>query len=43
MVDIKSTMMFLGVFRRKIVVYLIVLPLLLTTLIAVFINLNVSL
>src|SRR5690606_33072362 len=36
MVDIKSTMMFLGVFRRKIVAYLILLPLLLTTLIAVF-------
>ncbi|MCZ7542759.1 MAG: permease [Anaerolineae bacterium] len=43
MVDIKSTMMFLGVFRRKIVAYLILLPLLLTTLIAVFINLNVPL
>ncbi len=43
MVDIKSTLMFLGVFRRKIVLYLIALPFLLTALIAVFINLNVNL
>ena len=41
MVDIKSTIMFLGVFRRRVVVYLILLPLLMTTLIAVYINLNV--
>lgn len=43
MVDIKSTLMFLGVFRRKTVAYLIALPLLMTTLIAVFVNLNVRL
>ena len=43
MVDIKSTMMFLGVFRRRIVVYLVVLPFLMTLLLGVFINLNVSL
>ena len=30
MVDIKSSLMFLGVFKRKVVVYLIVLPMLLT-------------
>ncbi|MBZ0304621.1 MAG: permease [Anaerolineae bacterium] len=40
MVDIKSTMMFLGVFRRRIVVYLIVLPFLLTALLSIAINLN---
>jgi uncharacterized membrane protein YraQ (UPF0718 family) len=43
MVDIKSTLMFLGVFRRKVVVYLIVLPMLLTMLIGIWLNLNVSL
>jgi hypothetical protein len=42
MVDIKSTLMFLQVFRRKIVFYLIALPFLLTLLVAVFINLNVG-
>ncbi|MBN1680100.1 MAG: permease [Anaerolineae bacterium] len=41
MVDIKSTMMFLGVFRRRVVLYLILLPFLATTLIAVWVNLNV--
>lgn len=41
MVDIKSTMMFLGVFQRRVVLYLILLPLLATTLIAVWVNLNV--
>jgi uncharacterized membrane protein YraQ (UPF0718 family) len=41
MVDIKSSLMFLGVFRRRAVVYLILLPLLLTLLIAVFLNMNV--
>lgn len=41
MVDIKSTLMFLGVFRRRVVLYLILLPLLMTTLVAVWINLNV--
>jgi len=42
MIDIKSTLMFLGVFRRKIVAYLIVLPFLLTLLFSVFINLNLN-
>jgi uncharacterized membrane protein YraQ (UPF0718 family) len=41
MVDIKSTLMFLGVFRGRIVIYLIVLPLLMTALAAIWINLNV--
>lgn len=40
MVDIKSTMMFLGVFRRRAVVYLIVLPLLAAIAIGLFVNLN---
>ena len=39
MVDIKSALMFLGVFRRRIVVYLIVLPLLLTMFIGILWNL----
>ena len=43
MVDIKSTLMFLGVFKRRVVVYLILLPLLLTLLAAVWFNLNVPL
>lgn len=42
MVDIKSTLMFLGVFRQRVVFYLILLPLLLTTLVALFLNLNVG-
>jgi uncharacterized membrane protein YraQ (UPF0718 family) len=42
MVDIKSTLMFLGVFRRKVVVYLLVLPLLAAILIGLVINLNVG-
>lgn len=40
MVDIKSLLMFLGVFKRKYVVYLVVLPFLLVLLAGVFINLN---
>lgn len=43
MVDIKSTLMFLGVFKRRVVVYLILLPLLMTLLASVWLNLNVSL
>jgi hypothetical protein len=43
MVDIKSTLMFLGVFKRRTVAYLIVLPFLLTLLFGVWLNLNVSL
>jgi uncharacterized membrane protein YraQ (UPF0718 family) len=41
MVDIKSSLMFLGVFRRRIVLYLILLPLMLTLFISVFLSLNV--
>jgi hypothetical protein len=43
MVDIKSTLMFLGVFQRRIVLYLIALPLLLTLLIGIWMNLNLAL
>jgi uncharacterized membrane protein YraQ (UPF0718 family) len=43
MVDIKSTLLFLGVFKRRVVAYLILLPLQLTFLLAVFANLNLSL
>lgn len=39
MVDIKSTLMFLGVFRRRTVAYLILIPFLLTLLIGVWMNL----
>ncbi len=42
MVDIKSSLMFLGVFQRRIVLYLIVLPFLLTLLIGIFWNLNIG-
>ncbi len=42
MVDIKSALMFLGVFQRRIVIYLILLPLFLTMLIGVFWNLNIG-
>jgi uncharacterized membrane protein YraQ (UPF0718 family) len=41
MVDVKSTLMFLGVFRKRTVLYLILLPLLMTMLIGVWLNLNV--
>lgn len=41
MVDIKSTLMFLGVFQKRTVIYLIVLPFLMTLLIGVWLNLNV--
>lgn len=42
MVDIKSSLMFLGVFRRRPVAYLILLPFLLTMLMMVFVNLNIN-
>ena len=42
MVDIKSIIMFSGVFKRRAVCYLVILPLLLTVLAAVFINLNLN-
>ena len=40
MVDIKSSLMFLGVFKRRAVLYLILLPLVLSLLAGVAINLN---
>ena len=43
MVDIKSALMFLGVFQRRIVLYLILLPLLFSLLFGVFINLFLNL
>jgi uncharacterized membrane protein YraQ (UPF0718 family) len=43
MVDIKSTLMFAGVYRRRVVLYLVLLPLLMTMLIGVWLNLNVVL
>jgi hypothetical protein len=42
MVDIKSTLMFMSVFKRRTVAYLVLLPLLMTILAAVFINLNTA-
>jgi len=41
MVDIKSALMFLGVFNRRAVLYLILLPLLTTLALTVYLNLNV--
>jgi uncharacterized membrane protein YraQ (UPF0718 family) len=43
MVDIKSTMMFLGVFQRRTVFYLILLPFLMNLLAGVVINLSLGL
>ncbi|MBI5053823.1 MAG: permease [Chloroflexi bacterium] len=42
MVDIKSAIMFMGVFRKRGVTYLVLLPFVLTLLATVFINLNTS-
>lgn len=42
MVDIKSSLMFLGVFRRRTVFYLILLPLLLTMVLTLFVNLHLG-
>lgn len=42
MVDIKSAIMFMGVFRKRGVTYLVLLPFVLTVLVTVFINLNTS-
>lgn len=42
MVDIKSTLMYLSLFKRRPVAYLILLPLLMTILAAVMINLNTN-
>ncbi len=41
MVDIKSTMMYLGVFKRRTVAYMVILPLLISVLIGIWLNLNV--
>ncbi len=41
MVDIKSTLMFMGVFQKRTVLYLVLLPLMMTLLIGVWLNLNV--
>lgn len=43
MVDIKSTLMFAGVYRPRVVAYLILLPLLMILLIGIFINFNIPL
>ncbi|MBN8590110.1 MAG: permease [Anaerolineae bacterium] len=42
MIDIKSMLMFVGVFKRKTVLYLIVLPFLMSLIIGVWLNLNVA-
>ncbi|MFO7634701.1 MAG: permease [Caldilinea sp.] len=42
MVDIKSSLMFLGVFQRRTVVYLIVLPMMLSLLMGIWWNLNLG-
>ncbi|WP_343419980.1 permease [Candidatus Flexifilum breve] len=42
MVDIKSTLMFAGVFKRRVVLYLILLPLLMTMLVGIWLNLNIT-
>lgn len=42
MVDIKSTLMFLGVFKRRAVIYIVLLPLLMSILAGIFINLNTT-
>jgi uncharacterized protein len=41
MVDIKSTMMYLGVFKRRTVLYIVILPFLISVLIGIWLNLNV--
>lgn len=40
MVDIKSLLMFVGVFRPRVVLYLLLLPFLMTMLVAIWMNLN---
>ena len=42
MLDIKSVTMFLGIFRPRVVAYLVLLPTLMTMLIAIFYNMNVG-
>lgn len=41
MVDIKSAMMYMGVFKRRIVAYMIILPFLISALFGIWLNLNV--
>jgi hypothetical protein len=41
MVDIKSTAMYLGIFSRKTVLYMVLLPLLISVFIGIWLNLNV--
>ena len=41
MVDIKATLMYLSVFKRRVVFYMVILPLLMSLLVGIFINLNV--
>jgi uncharacterized protein len=41
MVDIKSTLMFMGVFQKRTVLYLVLLPMVMTLLIGIWLNLNV--
>jgi hypothetical protein len=43
MVDIKSTLMFLGVFRARVVLYLILLPMLMIMAVCLWLNLNIAL
>jgi len=42
MVDIKSTLMFAGVYRRRVVAYLVLLPFILSLVIGLFVNLNLN-
>lgn len=42
MVDVKSSLMFLSVFRRRTVAYLILLPLMITMVVSIYLNLNVG-
>ncbi len=41
MVDIKTTMMYMGVFKRRTVLYMVILPLLMSVLVGIWLNLNV--
>ncbi len=42
MVDVKSVLMFLGVFQRRVALYLVLLPLMMALLMGVYLNLNVG-
>jgi uncharacterized protein len=42
MVDIKSTLMFAGVFKRRTVIYLVVLPFVMSMLFGIWMNLNIG-